>query len=367
MKLHLLLPFLALGLAALHAADPAPAQPAAKAADLSGFKTADDLWKHIETLQKPPAEKPTTREQAIAQAVPWLKAQKEAGEAFAKAFPADVRRWPAQLMGVRAAGQLGRITGEVPPPEAERAKFDEIINAADAPAPVKAEAAFMRAVTFVGEFKTKPQSYIAFHEAAADFAAKYAAHPLAPKLEELNLRTLADDPTPEGAALLRKYAASTDAKVAETAKGILKKRERTSELKSKPVDLKFTTTTNQDADLALMRGKVVLVDFWASWCGPCIAEMPNVVATYQKLHPNGFEILGISLDEDKDKMQEAMKKHGMTWAQYFDGLGWKNKISSSYGIDSIPATWLIDKKGMLRESGLRGDALEQAVVRLLKE
>ena len=66
-------------------------------------------------------------------------------------------------------------------------------------------------------------------------------------------------------------------------------------------------------------------------------------------------------------MQEAIKKHGMEWAQYFDGEGWKNKISSGFGIDSIPAAWLIDKKGMLRETSLRGDALGQAVAKLLAE
>jgi thiol-disulfide isomerase/thioredoxin len=112
---------------------------------------------------------------------------------------------------------------------------------------------------------------------------------------------------------------------------------------------------------------VVLVDFWASWCGPCIGEMPNVVSTYQKLHGKGFEILGISLDQDKAAMEAALTKHEMTWTQYFDGAGWQNKISSAFGIQSIPAAWLIDKKGMLRETGLRGEALGAGVEKLLAE
>lgn len=120
-------------------------------------------------------------------------------------------------------------------------------------------------------------------------------------------------------------------------------------------------------DLEKLRGKVVLVDFWASWCSPCIAEMPNVVATYQKLHGKGFEVIGISLDQDKEAMEGSIKKLGMPWQQYFDGKGWQNTISTAFGIDSIPAAWLIDKKGMLRETGLRGEALGAAVEKLLAE
>ena len=98
-----------------------------------------------------------------------------------------------------------------------------------------------------------------------------------------------------------------------------------------------------------------------------MAEAPNVVATYQKLHAKGFEIVGISLDQEKPAMEAAMKEKGMTWAQYFDGKGWENKISSEFGIQAIPAAWLLDKKGMLRENGLRGEALSAGVEKLLAE
>ncbi len=368
MKLHHLLPFLALSSAfVLHGEDAAPAKPAAPAADFSAFKTADEFWAHFETLQKQPTEKPTSREEAMAQAQTWFGAQQKAGEAFAKAYPTDARRWSATLTALRAGGQMRRLAGQSTDMAAERTRLDEIINAADAPVPVQAEAAFLRAMTLTADFKVKPESYLVFHQAAADFATKYAANPLAPKMQELDLRVLADDPTPQGAELLKKYAASTDAKQAEAAKGIIARREKMADIKSKPVELQFTATDGKDMDLALMRGKVVLVDFWASSDGPSMAEMPNVIATYRQLHPKGFEILGISLDLDKDAMQAAMKKHGMEWAQYFDGAGWKNKISSGFGIESIPAAWLIDKKGRLRETGLRGEALGQAVAKLLAE
>ena len=165
----------------------------------------------------------------------------------------------------------------------------------------------------------------------------------------------------------KKLSQSKNESVADLAKNAIEQRERMANLKIKPVELTFKATNGKAIDLAKLRGKVVLLDFWASWCGPCIGEMPSVVGAYKKLHKKGFEIVGISLDEDRAAMEAALKKLGMTWPQYFDGQGWQNKISRSFGINSIPAAWLLDKKGMLRETGLRGDELSAAVEKLLAE
>jgi thiol-disulfide isomerase/thioredoxin len=113
--------------------------------------------------------------------------------------------------------------------------------------------------------------------------------------------------------------------------------------------------------IAKFKGKVVLVDFWATWCGPCITELPHVLAAYKKHHDRGFEIIGISLDEDREKLTGFLKERGMTWPQFFDGKGWETKLAKDYGINSIPATFLLDGEGKVIAKGLRGEALETAV------
>lgn len=117
----------------------------------------------------------------------------------------------------------------------------------------------------------------------------------------------------------------------------------------------------QPLSLANYKGKVVLVDFWATWCVPCLSELPNVQAAYRKHHDRGFDIVGISLDSDREKLTNFIKQKEIPWKQYFDGQGWKTKLAQEYGINSIPATYLLDGTGKIIARNLRGPALDTAV------
>ena len=110
----------------------------------------------------------------------------------------------------------------------------------------------------------------------------------------------------------------------------------------------------------------MLVDFWATWCGPCVTEMPNVIKVYEKYHARGFEIIGISLDQDREALDGFTRENKMTWRQYFDGQGWSNKVAKAWGVRSIPATYLIGPNGKIRAINLRGDDLDKKVGKLLQ-
>ncbi|MEZ5277798.1 MAG: TlpA disulfide reductase family protein [Opitutaceae bacterium] len=114
------------------------------------------------------------------------------------------------------------------------------------------------------------------------------------------------------------------------------------------------------------RGKVVLLDFWATWCQPCLIELPNVIQAYQDFHADGFEIIGISLDSSRERLEGFIESNQMVWPQYFDGKGWMNALAQKYAVQSIPATYLLDGEGVIIAKNLRGPALVKTVADALE-
>jgi len=132
---------------------------------------------------------------------------------------------------------------------------------------------------------------------------------------------------------------------------------------SDPVAFTTKDMDGKDVSVADYKGKVLLIDFWATWCGPCMAELPNVLEAYEAYHAQGFEILGISLDRDtdKDKLIATIKNEKMAWRHVYDGKFWSAEIAELHDVQSIPFTILIGKDGKVIATNLRGDKLGPAI------
>jgi len=131
----------------------------------------------------------------------------------------------------------------------------------------------------------------------------------------------------------------------------------------------FTVKLYQGGDFQLSKqqGKVIMIDFWATWCSPCIKEMPNLKQYYQAFKGRGFEIIGISLDRQEAQLKEYLEKEKLPWKISFSGKFWEDETARLYNVHAIPSYWLIDKKGVLRYFGLRGEQLKKAIEELLAE
>jgi peroxiredoxin len=164
----------------------------------------------------------------------------------------------------------------------------------------------------------------------------------------------------DGVEALKKYVAiEPNSSQAGQAKTVIANPKLAGE--SLAIDFKVKTYAGEELSLSNLKGKVVLLDFWATWCGPCIVEMPAVKATWQKYQNDNFVIVGVSLDRNKKAFETYIKKEGISWVQYFDGAGWDNKIARLYNVHSIPQTVLIDHQGVIRAVGLRGQQLYKKI------
>jgi len=133
-----------------------------------------------------------------------------------------------------------------------------------------------------------------------------------------------------------------------------------------PLELKFTALDGRNVDLAALKGKVVLIDFWSTACVPCVREMPDLKKLHSKYKAEGFEVIGVTLDEDKEILQRYIEKEQIPWPQYYDAQGSRNRLAEDFAIRSIPVVWLIDRKGILRDLDGRDDQ-ERKITELLKD
>ena len=336
-----------------------PAEKKALSADVSEVKTADQLWQYIQEWanKEPDIDKnldDAAREQKITEFVESERARlTPACEEFLKKYPQDPRRWDVRL--VQLSLQQEGDGADLPAMEKTLEEIADAAPDASATSRQKARQALLGIhLQGLGESGLTP----ALESEISAYEKDFPDDPDGGQFVALRMHFLGENPTPEQITeLLTKLSKSPNAATAKTAKAQLA-------LRTEPLDLKFTAVDGREVDLAKLRGKVVLVDFWATWCGPCVQEVPDVVAAFKKYHDKGFEIVGISLDKEKDALEKFTKAKEMTWPQYFDGKFWQNDFARRFGIDSIPAMWLVGTDGKIASFNARED-LDGSITKLL--
>lgn len=355
---------LTLGLFLHGAAAQSTNAPAANAA-------ADAAWAELQRAFQPPTVPPewNGKEPTPEQVEAFRTRQGTlAGEAADKAqafqtrFPNDPRAdeaWQAEWQFTQIAVRLGNTNKLDHLEKLELARLKDPKTTEDERFEIRSRAIQREALSH--ESESRAAVFAALEKGVRQLQKEF---PGRKETLELLLLVAQNSPPEKALELAREVVAKAgdDEQLKPAAEGLVQRLG----LIGQPLDLKFTALDGSAFDLAKLKGKVVLVDFWATWCGPCLRELPAVKAVYDKLHGKGFEIVGISFDKDKAALTKLIAREKMTWPQYFDGKHWDNDLGRRFGIQSIPTMWLVDKRGKLRDLEARDD-LEDKVAKLLAE
>lgn len=196
----------------------------------------------------------------------------------------------------------------------------------------------------------------------ADYLTENPADPKKLSLQMARANLLYRVDAQKAKSFLEELTRDPDQQLAQAARARLAK----AELLGKQLDLHFTATDGSTIDLAQLRGKVVLIDFWASWCPDCIRELPEIQKLNQDYRASGLVILGISLDRDRLAMASFFTRKGINWPIYFDGKGWNDTYAVQYSVHQIPEIWIINKDGIVETTSADVSTLDETVRRLLK-
>jgi len=327
---------------------------------LAALTTEETLWNYIDSLRK--------NSNPRAQDARALTLESEAAYTLYKQrYPQGKHIWETRLwlLSSERDKTISDASATATATAAPVDKFDEqileIVNAPDAPLETRFLASMLALTTFMaGREKLTPEARAIVLDKFAEWKQTFAAHDSVSFFDmiEANLWG-ADNPAAARAALVR-ATASKDVQFAALAA----ERLRLMDFMEAPFSMTFTAIDGRAVDSGALRGKVVLVDFWATWCPPCVAEMPEIQRLYNNYNKDGLVVIGISLDADKSAVEKFIANNKIPWPVYFDENKGQNRFAIEWGVEAIPTKCLIDKDG--RKHPLAPDAdLEAEIKKLL--
>jgi thiol-disulfide isomerase/thioredoxin len=280
--------------------------------------------------------------------------------AFLEKYPSDPLRWRWNVMDARRAMASGGSREENT--QKARAVLAEVVSAGDASEELREQASTMNLRLDI--YNAQPATDLA--RDVAEHLQKFPNSQLnASLMVSLILGVTRGQTEEQAIAALQPLKDCETAPLAAAAATRIAELENLIALKAHPLPLKFTAADGQEFDLQKYHGKVVLIDFWATWCGPCVEGLPEVIELHKKYHDRGFEIVGISFDTDKEALNQFVQTRDMPWVQFFDGKGWENQYGKQYGIHAIPAMWLIGRDGRIVDFDAR-TGLAQKIEKLME-
>ncbi len=319
----------------------------------------DDDWRQIEALDAGPKAQWKTRNEARVAALAHLDVQEKALRNFVAQYPSDPRRVDAQLRLVHLLAARADLQENAKP----RAEAAEILERMDVPKNRVADVEFAKVSLFMRRVKPGDDSMRAMlANKIQDFKKSFPDdRRVAPLLAEL--ATLYDAEPQRKKTLLEE--ARTHAPSDDLRRRIDDDLTRVS-LLGKPLDLKFTSLQGDAIDVEKLLGKVVLVYFFAEWSPPSVAVLDAVHEIAGGFPTDKVQPLGISLDENPDTAKALLKAHKINWPVYCDGKGWESPLVHSFGVNSLPTFWILDRAGKLRTLNARDDA-PALIAQLLRE
>ena len=323
----------------------------------------DQRWQHLKALQQQLSGDAPKGANEIEFFAPVRAQLHQEATDFADGGGNDPRRWEARLLEMK--------TDVFPTPAAERrTMFErheqivrEIQDAPDASPEVKQNA--QRTILFQHldhlDLIASPEEAAAMEKRLVVYLREYPTDPKASSMQVRRADLLAKSDPAKVRPLLEELTASNNPKVAAAAKGRIAQLA----LPTAPLDWKFAAIDGREVDFARLRGHVILIDYWASWCPDCLRALPSVLAAYQKYHDQGLEIVGISMDTDQQALLAFVKKHNMPWPQQYDGKKFDTELAAKFGVGGIPEMWLVGADGKVAFTGVQTDELDARILGLL--